>query len=155
MSQRPAWVDRLADWHYAEWGALYGPDWSRQAAHDELVEHAQRQHWPNTLIADQAGDLLGSVSLVEKDAPSLDHFGSSWLASLYVRPSARGRGVAKQLVQSLCRFAADEGLSRLWLFTPFHRDYYQRLGWNSVTQAEVYGQTVDVMSLQLGPETPR
>lgn len=145
LTARPECARSLADWHYAEWGALYGAEWSWQAAYDELLEHAQGQSWPTTLIAEHNGDLLGSVSLVESDAAPLDPLGSPWLASLYVRPAARGHGVAKQLVKGLCELAAEQGHSKLFLFTPHHAAYYAELGWQAMRTADLHGRSVEVM----------
>ena len=146
LCERPDWVRTLADWHYAEWGTLYGTAWSWQAAYDELSAHAARNRWPMTWVAEQAGELVGSVSLVESDAPSLDHLGSPWLASLYVTPAARGQGVAKRLVQSLCIDATEQQISRLLLFTPSHREYYAALGWTWRCRDLVNQHEVDVMT---------
>lgn len=150
LAERMEWVDTLASWHHAEWGALYGGHWSLTAARDELAGHAKRGGCPGTWVAERDGQLLGSVSVVEEDAESLRALGSPWLASLYVRPEARGRGVARRLVRRAEQEAAVAGFASLWLFTPEHADYYAALGWRVVGGFEVYGARVKVMRRDLG-----
>ena len=150
LSVRPEWVDPLAEWHYAEWGALYGPEWSLSAARDELRAHSAGDRFPLTLVAERDGELLGSVSLVEHDAMELEHFGSPWLASLYVRAEMRGCGVGRRLIEAVQQCAAAQRVARLRLFTPAHSEYYRRGGWRKLRRAQVNGQSVDVMIIDLG-----
>ena len=154
LSVRPEWADILADWHYAEWGALYGPEWSLSAARDELRSHATRDRWPLTLVAERGGQLLGSVSLLEHDADELQHFGSPWLASLFVSDWARGAGVGRGLIEAVMQCAQSQGVARLRLFTPAHGDYYRRGGWRKAASAQVHGEPVDVMMIDLNAGSP-
>ena len=71
----------MAGWHHAQWGALYG-DWSRDDAAAELRAHAACRTRPTTLVAFDGDALVGSVSLVDEDAPEFADRGDAWLASL-------------------------------------------------------------------------
>ncbi len=137
----------LASWHHAEWASLYA-DWSEADALAELQAHAAGDGvLPSTLVALADDDtLLGSVSLVGEDSPELVAFPGPWLASLYVVPEARGRGLGEALVRALVARAAAAGFPRLRLFTPRHRAFYERLGWSFEANACVGGDTVDVLS---------
>src|SRR6188508_2886397 len=111
-------VATLAAWHHAQWGHLYS-HWTYEVAFAELGEQAARgQGLPTTLLALDGEDLLGSVSLVFEDAPELQEHGSPWLASLYVKPDARGRGIGASLVRAALERAGEEGVDQLFLFTP-------------------------------------
>lgn len=149
LAERAEWVDTLARWHHAEWGALYGGAWTFEAARDELAGHARHGGCPGTWVAELDGKLIGSVSVVEEDADSLRDLGSPWLASLYVRPEARGSGIGRQLVQRAEQEARASGFQRLWLFTPRHADWYAALGWQSVGTSQVNGAAVSVMRREL------
>lgn len=137
----------LAAWHHAQWAHLYD-DWTLEVATRELEEHASRDAIPTTLLLFDGEDLLGSVSVVTEDAPALQFIGSPWLASLYVVPEARGRGLGKLLVQAAVRLAADNGVPRLLLFTPEHAGFYRSLGWREFRRAELLGTPVDVMAIE-------
>lgn len=146
-----AFIDRhrdhiatLASWHHGEWGHLFD-DWTLEIATTELLDHASRRTLPTTLVLVENDRLLGSVSLLFEDAAELDDFGSPWLASLFVVPEARGRGLGAALVNAALALAIDSGVSRLFLFTPDHAAFYQRLGWLSVGRSRVNGTAVDVM----------
>ena len=140
-------VATLAAWHHAQWGHLYS-HWTYDVAFAELGEQATRaQGLPTTLLALDGEQLLGSVSLVFEDAPELQEHGSPWLASLYVRPEARGRGIGTALVNAALARAAEEGVPELFLFTPEHRDFYARLGWRPLARTALKGLPVDLMCI--------
>lgn len=158
LADRPGDVDTLARWHHAQWGDLYS-DWSLDTATAELRDHATRRTRPTTLIAlDDVGGpsgptpLLGSVSLVDEDAPELAAHGDAWLASLYVVPEMRGRGLGARLVRALVAHAAAQGVPRLWLFTPEHAAFYAKLGWRPLGRAQLRGVAVQLMDIEPAEE---
>lgn len=144
LAQTPALADTLAGWHHAQWAYVYD-DWSLDDARAELHDHATRCTKPTTLVALDGDELLGSVSLVDTDAPELADVGDAWLASLYVVPHARGRGLGAALVRALVAHAAFLGVERLWLFTPEHAAFYTKLGWREVARTSLNGTPVAVM----------
>ena len=144
LADVPGHVDTLARWHHGEWGALYA-DWSLADAAAELRDHATRRTRPTTLVALDGDALVGSVSLVDEDAPEFADRGDAWLASLYVVPAARGRGPRGGRAQSLVAHPTPHRLDRLWLFTPHHADFYAKLGWRSVARASLQGTPVTLM----------
>jgi predicted N-acetyltransferase YhbS len=140
-------VPTLAAWHHAQWGHLYSL-WTYEVCRAELDEHAARAAGlPTTLLALDGEELLGSVSLVFEDAPELQEHGSPWLASLYVKPEARGRGIGAALARAAVARAAQEGVDELFLFTPEHRDFYARLGWRPLARTALKGIAVDLMCI--------
>jgi len=146
LDRHPGLVPTLAAWHHAQWGYLYD-HWTLDVATAELAGHATRRTLPTTLVKVEAGELLGSVSLVLEDAPELCGHGSPWLASLYVRPDARGLGIGATLVQAAVAHAASLGVDELFLFTPEHADFYARLGWRPLARTTLLGTPVDLMCI--------
>ena len=107
---------------------------------------------PTTLVAvSEHGGLLGSVSLVHDDLPGYEHL-TPWLASLYVKPEARGRGVGSRLVSAALAEAHRLGIRRLYLFTPEHEDYYSRRGWSYLERASAAGHPVTIMCRFTAPD---
>nr|WP_282452920.1 GNAT family N-acetyltransferase [Lysobacter sp. CAU 1642] len=149
LAERPEWVDRLADWHYAEWGPLYGSAWSLAACRRELRVHARSDACPGTWVVEKLGVLMGSVSVVEKDADELSEVAGPWLASLYVRPAERGRGLGRRLILAAEEAARQAGYPRLWLFTLEHSALYLSLGWQVSHQGKVQSTPVTVMCREL------
>ena len=140
-------VATLAAWHHAEWGHLYD-EWTLEVAEAELADQATRRTLPTTLVLVDEGRALGSVSLVLEDAPELCEEGSPWLASLYVLPEARGRGLGTKLVNAAVELAAHENIGHLFLFTPEHANFYRRLGWRLIARTALKGTEVDLMEIE-------
>ena len=147
LAEQPGLAPQLARWHHREWAHLYS-DWTLEGAEAELRDHAGRTGLPTTLVALEGEQCLGSASLVQVDAPELADRGDAWLASLYVRPEARGRGLGAALVRAIVALAAREGLPRLCLFTPGQAAFYARLGWRCFDTARLGGETVDLMEIR-------
>lgn len=148
LADAPGHAATLAAWHHAHWGHFYDPlEWSLQAATDELRDHATRRGRPTTLVALDGKEPVGSVSLVDEDAPEFNAVGDAWLASLYVRPPWRGRGVGAALVRACVALAAREQVPRLWLFTPEHAAFYAALGWRDQGSARLRGHAVHLMDI--------
>lgn len=142
----PGLVDLLAAWHHAEWGRLYS-NWPLEVARSELQDHATRDTVPTTLVLEDDAGPIGSVSVVTVDAEELAAFGSPWLASLFVRPDARGLGHGKTLVRAAVALAARSGIARLCLFTPGQRAFYASLGWAYRGDATLGDTTVALMDI--------
>ena len=147
LDQHPGLVPTLAAWHHAQWGDLYD-HWTLDVARAELEDHAQRRTLPTTLVLLEGESLLGSVSLVLEDAPELCEHGSPWLASLYVVPEARGRGLGARLVREAVAKAAEQGIDELFLFTPEHAAFYEHLGWRRLVRTTLKGTAVDLMQIE-------
>lgn len=150
LADHPQHALALARWHHREWGGLM-PDWSREDAERELTGHATRRDIPTTLVLLDDGALVGSVSVLDVDASELREY-SPWLASLFVAPPARGRGLGAQLVAAAVDLARAIGVPRLYLFTPGHEAFYARLGWTTLdTTRRVGGRPVTLMAIELAP----
>ncbi len=147
LVNHPEWVGRLARWHFSEWQRFY-PGWSVERAEEELNRHCDADRIPITLVAVEAGEPVGSVSLVEQDLAEWEHL-TPWLASLYVETQRRGRGIGKQLVRQAVAEAKRIGLGVLYLYTPGQREFYAGLGWGFVCQAVAAGEPVSIMSMRL------
>ncbi len=146
IKNHPGHAATLAAWHHAEWSGLFA-DWSLKAATDELADHATRETLPTTLVLLDGDTLLGSVSVVNEDAPELQSHGGPWLASLYVAEDARGMGLGSALAEAGVELAALNDVPKLFLFTPEHEDFYAGLGWEKTADASLRDQPVTVMSI--------
>lgn len=152
LADHPQHALTLARWHHREWGTLM-PDWTPGDAERELTGHATRRDIPTTLVLLDGDALIGSVSVLDEDASEFRDL-SPWLASLYVAPPARGRGLGAQLVHAAVAYARDQGVPRLYLFTPEHAAFYARLGWREIDRRPLAGREVTLMAIDLAPPAP-
>lgn len=137
----------LAQWHHAEWGQLI-PGWPLEVARAELGSHRARRAIPTTIIALDGPRLVGSASLLAEDMPDFPPIGP-WLASVFVLPGQRGRGIGVQLVARVLEEARQLGVATVHLFTTEAAAYYARQGWRIREPRAVQGQPGVIMSYGL------
>ncbi len=150
IADHPEFVETVAGWQWEEWGHLDPAD-SLAARIANLRAQTERGPIPTTYLALERGELLGIASMVADDMPTHPEF-SPWLASVYVTPEARGRGVASALVQQIVSAAATMGVGRLYLYTESARGLYEKLGWQVVATDHFEGSPVTIMAIDLAPE---
>ena len=68
------------------------------------------------------------------------HDVSPWLASLYVAPEYRKRGVARKLVAAIEDQARKHGVARLHLYTGDAEEFYLKCGWSLAEQGIADGE---------------
>ncbi|WP_323844708.1 GNAT family N-acetyltransferase [Microbulbifer magnicolonia] len=147
LIEHPEAIAQLARWHYDEWNHLY-PDQSLQDFIDDLRRSLDSAPIPATwVLVDQDG-VWGSASVIEQDMTSNRHL-SPWLASVYVHPDKRGRGLGQQLITAVMEHCRENGLVELYLFTPGQEDFYLRLGWTVLKREIYHGDKVTIMTARL------
>ena len=116
LCEVPSFAPALAEAHAREWGHLYA-GWDRNAALADFRLEKVNSDLPTTWVAHHSsGILLGSISLVLDDLP--DHPGlNPWLASLYVFPKFRGRGLGRVLTQKVQDFLHEHRYPHAFVFT--------------------------------------
>ena len=159
LADHPGFIPTLARWHHEQWKHL-DPGDSVEKRIAQLQAHLREQQIPTTFVAmslpDGAGserdraEVLGSASLIAHDMDTHPEL-SPWLASVFVTPEHRGRGIGTALVQRVIQEAAALGVARLYLFTtPDKQGFYTRLGLSLIehTRYRGYRQLVMVRRLQ-------
>lgn len=149
LADHPQYIPTVAHWQYEEWGHLNQGD-SVQERIERLSQHTGRPGIPTTLIAIEQDTVLGSAGLVVNDLrthPDLTPF----LASVYVAPAHRRRGVATALVTQVKTVVQQLGLPVLYLITPDQQNLYARLGWQAQRDLAYRGEVVTLMVVNLPP----
>lgn len=145
LADYPQHIPTLAAWHHAQWGHL-NPGSTAEGRAERLSQQILHTGIPTTLIAVEDDTMLGSASLVKNDLdthPALVPF----LASVYVAPAYRGRGIASALVQRIMDETRQLGLPTLYLITPDQQRLYGRLGWTALEQVNYRGESVTLMTV--------
>lgn len=143
LGNRPEFFPLVAGWIWEEWrDVIEQPtvsefeQWMRRGG--------RRRGLPTTLLWMEQGMPIGTVSL-ELDELGISPELSPWMASLYVLPAHRGRGLGRALVRLALEEARAFGVEMLHLYTPHHQDYYRALGWEYVEECRLRGQIVTLM----------
>ena len=150
LADHPEYIGELAQLHFDEWGYL-NPGETFQRRIDRLTAECGRLAIPTMVVALNEQELVGSAALVAHDMS--DHRSlTPWLASVFVKPAFRRRGVGSMLVRRIEHEATALGIRTLYLFTPSAAPLYERLGWTLLEHCRYKGVEVDIMSRPLPAE---
>ncbi|MGI8855780.1 MAG: GNAT family N-acetyltransferase [Thermomicrobiales bacterium] len=144
IANHPDLVETVARWQWGEWGR--DPDDSLGARIASIGAQTDADRIPTTFVALDGDEPLGSASLVADDMSTHPEL-TPWLASVYVAPVARGRGVASALVRRVVQQAAALGIARLYLYTENARGLYEKLGWRVIATDRFEGSPVTIMAI--------
>lgn len=152
LADTPEIVPTVASWHHRQWNYLAG---ARSLSHRiaRLHEHLRRTGLPLTVIAWYNGQPIGCASLVDSDMQTRIDF-SPWLASVYVLPEYRHRGVGAALVRCIEAEARKQGFTRLYLYTEDRVPFYTYLGWQAIEERVYRGYPMTVMMRDLRQDPP-
>ena len=150
IQTQPRCIPEVAAWLYQQWGRLT-PGSSLEKTIQKLTDRCQNNDLPVTFIAEEDKKVVGTASLVPHDLKTRMDL-SPWIASVFVKPEARGRGIGSQLVTFAEGEGQQRGYSTLYLITPDKQRMYARLGWNTVEEVEYRGEHVTVMKKTCPPQ---
>ena len=120
----------LAAWIFDEWSYLY-PEMALQDVVSLFRERVNREMLPLTLVAFEAGEPVGTVSLRTFDMETRSDL-QHWLTSLYVVKPWRRMRIGSNLIKTAEKKAAKLEICKLFLFTTdviLPALFYSRLGW--------------------------
>lgn len=137
----------VTQWTFTAWGHLH-PGKTLQDAIEETISECGASGVPSIFVAMQDDIPVGTASLIADDMSIRPEL-TPWLASVFVLPESRGRGVASALVQRVEAEAQANGIREFYLYTPDQQALYQRLGWQPVECLVYRGEVVTLMSRQL------
>jgi predicted N-acetyltransferase YhbS len=147
LADHPEHVETLARWHCEEDGRAGDPEWLA-FWRGHLRCECGRERIPLAFVALDGNDLVGHVSLVERNMSTHREL-SPWLAGTLVHPSRRGSGLGTELVRHAVERAAELGIRRLYLYTERARPFYEKLGWGRLWDEVYEGECVAVMAIEL------
>ncbi|MBD3896560.1 GNAT family N-acetyltransferase [Halomonas sp. ML-15] len=142
----------VAGWTHAAWGHLH-PGKTLADAIQQLRGECGAGGVPSVFVAMHDGVPVGTASLVVDDMSDRRDL-SPWLASVFVLPEWRGRGIASSLVRRVEAEARDAGIALFYLYTPDQQALYARLGWQPVEERDYRGEAVTIMRRRLDADTP-
>jgi predicted N-acetyltransferase YhbS len=147
LVERPRFVDQVAAWGFAEWGHL-NPGQTLQSRTAWIRETMAADRVPVALVAsDDGGAIVGTASLIFDDLEGDPR--NPWLASVFVPPEHRRKGIASALVGAVEDTARRLGHKRLYLFTTSASALYAGLGWRALERRDYRGEQIQVMDKAL------
>lgn len=149
LRDRPELFSLVATWIWDEWHHLLAQK-SSVEFETWLRAGGRGCGLPTTLVRIESGDPVATVSL-ECDDMEIRPGLTPWLASLYVVPAKRGRGLGRMLVRAAEEEARSLGITELFLYTPEHEDFYAALGWERIEQCEYRAIPVTIMRRRIKP----
>jgi GNAT superfamily N-acetyltransferase len=149
LANWPNFIPELAKYAYDEWRPLFdGRGENYEDVLDSYRERANIDSLPLALIALHDDKLIGTASLKVHDLyirPEL----TPWLGGVFVIPRWRGRGIATRLIERAIEESQRLRLSELYLWTPFAKALYERLGWSEIERLKYCGYEISVMKRQI------
>ncbi len=147
LKDAPRYLPTLAAWHHSEWAEL-NPGFSLEQRLDMMQAYLSDYPVPSTYVAVDT-EPMGSAAIIANDMDSHLEW-TPWLASVFVAPAYRNRGIGRRLVSYAMDQAKQSGITELYLFTPDRQDFYRRLGWEVLATEHYRGHRVTVMHADLG-----
>jgi GNAT superfamily N-acetyltransferase len=144
LRNNPFFEPRLAELCGQEWAHLY-PDWDRVVALREFASQRADGRLPLSLVAMKGNDLLGMVSLIFDDLPGYEHL-NPWLASLFILPEHREKGVGSRLVEEAEALLKRNQLPRAYLFTESAGPFFERLGWSLIAKTVCHDHPIAIFT---------
>ena len=140
----PLFAPFLAAAHAREWGHLYA-NWDQDTALGDFQMEKGNSDLPTTwVIHHHSGPLMGSVSLLMDDLsghPDLN----PWLASLFVFPEFRNRGLGRILVQKVLDVVGYHQFPHAFLFTENKASFFSKFNFGIHGQTKAEGHEVTLM----------
>jgi predicted N-acetyltransferase YhbS len=153
LRDAPQHIPQLAAWHHEQWSYL-NPGQTLDHRIDHMRGHLEPAQLPRTFIAiAEHGLPMGSASLVAHDMDTHPEL-TPWLASVFVAPIHRHKGIGAALVRHAMHAASQAGIATLWLFTPDQERLYGRLGWSTVAREPYHGAEVTIMRIDFERAAP-
>jgi len=144
LADHPETLLTLAHWQHAEWGHTRPGDTIEKRI-ARLQSFSNRDHIPLTVVALEAGELLGAASLIPHDMETRMEL-SPWLAGVFVGEAYRRRGVGAQLVRRIMSEAGRLKVPLLYLYTVHSERFYAALGWSLRERTSYLDHKVVIMT---------
>lgn len=148
LADHPEYVMTIANWYYDMWGYA-DPANSVEKTIQRLQGKLNRNELPIPIVAIDPSGLLGTAQLKRHEMdiyPDREY----WLGSVYVDPSARGKGIGRMLVSRIIEIAEQSNISELWLQTVAKDGgLYTRCGFKPYNEVQYNGEHVLVMKREL------
>lgn len=144
LVEHKKYIPTVAKWVYDEWSSKYGERFEVTLKKTENT--CNENKIPLTLIAFIDNEPVGVVALWENDLESRRDI-RPYMATLYVIPEERGKGIGKKLMEAAIQKAKELGEKRIYLITNID-NLYEKFGWKLLSKEKTrHGNEVNLYEL--------
>lgn len=143
----PEHLNTLARWHHDEWQD-FNPGQTLADRITKMTSYLDNNFIPTTYVGLANNKPVGSAAIIASDMETHKEL-SPWLASVFVAPEHRRKGYASQLINHLINRTREQGIDKLYLFTPDQAALYAGLGWEFLQEENYKGEQVVLMEYSL------
>ena len=127
LRERPALLERAADWFHEKWGV------PREAYLERMVAYLDGETEYTWLLCLDGDRIVGGLGVVENDFHDRRDLAPN-VCAVYTEKAHRGRGIAGRMLDCIVESMRGRGVSPLYLVTD-HVGFYERYGWEYVCPA--------------------
>lgn len=139
LSQCREFQPQVVEWLWKEWGNS-----KNYKRYEMIINHSlDPKNLPITFVAIEEGRAVATIGLWRCDLMSRQDL-FPWLASLYVVPDYRSRGIGKQLQKFIIDYCRVKNYPKVYLYTDLI-NYYEATGWERID----YGWTEDMEKVNI------
>jgi len=148
LCNNPEYINKVANWIYDEFVVKTGGSLTYEEVVAYLSE-TNKKDYPFVFVAVYDNKCMATVSIFENDLKTQKEL-TPWLASLYVEPKYRGKGVGEKLIERIKSEVKQLGFNTLYLRTEYTADYYKQLGWDFLYKTkDIKDQETEVFKYDL------
>lgn len=144
LADHPETLETIVQWMHQEWGNVRGGETLEQRR-KRFAGSMNRDRIPLAVVALEAGEVLGSASLIAHDMETRMEL-TPWLASVFVAEQFRRRGVGAELVRRIIEEAGKLKVPLLYLYTVHNEKLYASLGWTLMEHTNYLEHPVVIMT---------
>ena len=136
---------KLVEWSYNWWGLENNHSFEEVRS---ILEHSLcvDNRLPQTYIAILNDDVVGMYQIAMSDDLHCRPDLYPWLINVYVDEKYRGKGVCKEMMNTVLANAKTIGLKELYLYTE-HVGLYEKYGWEFVQEEESFRKSAPVVRI--------
>ena len=122
LREKPQWKQKAAQWFHEKWNVPV--DAYLESIEDSLNSENPVPQW---YLAVQEEQIIGGIGVIENDFHDRKDLTPN-VCAVYVEEEFRCRGIARKMLETVCRDMKEKGIDTLYLITD-HDSFYERYGW--------------------------
>ena len=102
--------------------------------------YGEKSPYPEWYIATVGDKILGGLGVIENNFHQRRDLIPN-VCAVYVEENCRGKGMARALLDFVCKDMNEHGIDKLYLLT-HHKNFYERCGWEFYCEALGDGEQI-------------